>query len=86
MRTIPRRADVWLDPKHARCEPIATLCDRKLTCARYLANINGAPLEDYSRGPYFSTPYWLLVCNDWLPIERPPASAPTPTRVHPPIS
>lgn len=81
-----RRADVWLDPKEPRCAPLAHGCSRKMTCARYLANINGAPLQDYSMGPDFDTTFWLFICNDWVAVERPPASSPIKPRVHPPFT
>jgi hypothetical protein len=81
-----RRADVYLDPKEPRCSAFAHGCDRKMTCGRYLANINGAPLQDYSIGPDFDVPFWVPVCNDWVAVERPPASTPAKPKIHPPLT
>lgn len=75
-----RRADVYLDRKEPRCEPSASGCDRKMTCGRYLARIDGAPLQDYSIQPNWS--YVLILCSSHMPIERPPASVPPPPTVH----
>ena len=77
-----RRADVYLDPKQPRCEPAATGCHRKMTCARYLARIDGAPLQDYSRQPNLPWVYVVFQCVSHQPIERPPASTGEAPRVH----
>lgn len=75
-----RRADVYLDPTEPRCPCLDKVCTRKMTCARYLAEINGSPVEDFSMKPWVFSGSWVLTCPFWMAVERQPASAgPAPT-------
>lgn len=79
-----RRSNVYLSHAEPRCEPSA--CDRKDTCARYLAPLlpSGAAIEDFSRSP-LGLPWFKPECDKWISSENKPLQQPPVIRRHPPL-
>lgn len=72
---------VYLAPDEVRCAPLE--CNRKLSCARYMALIGSAPVADLGRdvvGVIGGD------CGKWVSAAQrlPARDAPAP-RVHPPL-
>lgn len=80
-----RQSNIYLSVQEARCEP-SGVCDRKDTCARYLAPIptTGARIEDFNRSPigldWFKSP-----CQAWVSAQNKPLQQPPVIRRHPPL-
>lgn len=64
-----RRANVYLSANEPRCAPGD--CDRKHTCARYLAPLppTNAAIEDFSRSPV-GIPWFRTACEKWVSAEH----------------
>ncbi len=77
---MTHRSDrVYLDPEAPRCAAVHG-CNRRDTCARYMAIIGAAPLADYSvPSPVF------FGCLSFVAIKPYPKPVAAPRRVHPPI-
>ena len=73
-----RRSNVYLSHAEPRCEP-SQQCDRKSTCARYLAQLppSSAKIEDFSLSP-LGLPWFKPECSKWIsaqdnkPLQQPP--------------
>lgn len=80
-----RQNNVYLSAQEARCEPSGT-CDRKGTCARYLAPLppSGAKIEDFNRSP-IGLDWWRPACDKWVSAQNKPLQQPPVIRRHPPL-
>lgn len=72
---------VYLAPDEVRCAPRE--CNRKLSCARYIAPIGSAPVADHGRDVVGVI---RGDCGKWIGAsQRAPAAAAPARRVHPPL-
>lgn len=79
-----RRSNVYLSHAEPRCEP--SQCDRKDTCARYLAPLppSNATIADFSIN-ILGVPLRNMPCDKWVSSENKPLQPPPVIRRHTPI-